>query len=176
MDVSAKIVLLNQILADYGPETEDARDALRRTIANTIDEFWHSGGASPAEKGLGLNNVQTLYEKILSLNPHNDHQRSLREKALDISFDLEQARDLLVIQQIKHIPKTFLIVLVLLTFWFIFIFFGLGIYAPLNSTAVLMLALCALSVAIAFFMVIDLNLPFEGVLRMPSSPLIDALQ
>ena len=119
--------------------------------------------------------LKYLHDKILSLKPNNESQRSLQAKALDISFDLEQMLDTLKLQQIRSIPVTFLIVIGLMVFWFICIFFSLGIYAPSNSTVIFVLALSALSVAIAFFMFIDLNLPFEGFLRMPSEPITKAL-
>ena len=176
MDVSSKILLLNQILYDYGPETKEARAVLRNTVVNTLGEFWHDEYNSPVEQESDLTKTQRLYDKIVTLNPRNDSQRTLRDKALDISFDLEQTRDLLIVQKAKFFPKTFLIVLCLLVFWFIFIFFSLGIYAPSNSTVVLMLLLSALSVAIAFFVIMDLNLPFEGILRMPSAPLRETLK
>lgn len=175
IEVSSKILLLNQILIDYGPETNEARAVLRRSIENTLDEFWPNDSSAHVEHEADLIKTRPLYEKILTLKPQNDSQRSLRKEALDISFDLERTRDLLIVQKARSFPITFLIVLGLLVFWFLFIFFSLGIYAPSNSTVVLMLALSALSVAIAFFMIMDLNLPFEGVLRMPSAPLVEVL-
>ena len=175
IEMSAKIVFLHQILVDYGPETNEARAILRRSVVNTIDEFWPGDGLQPAELDADVTKAQVLYDKILSLRPHSDNQRSLREKALDISFDLEQSRDLLIMQQTRSYPTVFLIVLGLMVFWFACIFFSLGIYAPSNTTVVFVLLLSALSVAIAFFMTIDLNLPFDGVLRMPSAPLMETL-
>ena len=176
MEESSKILLLNQILNDYGPETKQARVVLRHTVVTILGEFWPDEYSSSAEDEAGLARIQTLYDEIVALKPRNDSQRSLRDKALDISFDLEQTRDLLIVQKARFFPKTFIIVLGLLVFWFVFIFFSLGIYAPSNSTVVLMLILSALSVAIAFFVIIDLNLPFEGILRMPSAPLRETLQ
>lgn len=175
IEMSAKIVFLDEILANYGPETKEARALLRRSVVSTIDEFWLRYSSQPAELEQDATKAQVLYDKILSLRPHTESQRSLQAKALDISFDLEQMLDTLKLQQIRSIPVTFLIVMGLMVFWFISIFFSLGIYAPSNSTVIIVLVLSALSVAIAFFMIIDLNLPFEGVLRMPSEPITEAL-
>lgn len=33
-------MLLNQILVDYGPETNEARSILRQSLLNTLNEFW----------------------------------------------------------------------------------------------------------------------------------------
>jgi hypothetical protein len=173
--MSAKIVFLDEILADYGPETRESRDLLRRSVVSTIHEFWPGDASEPDGPGPDETRAQVLYDTILSLKPHSDAQRSLRDEALTIAFDLGQLRDLLIMQQIKSIPAAFLIALCLLVFWFTSIFFSLGIYAPPNSTVVTILILSALSLSIAFFMIIELNRPFEGFLRMPSAPLTQSL-
>lgn len=176
IEESAKIVFLQQILVDYGPESNQAIDVLRQSLVNTIEEYWPSDGkANGANIEANMTQDKTLYEKVLSLEPQSESQNLLKQKALELSFNLEQSSDLLQLQQVKSIPVTFLIVMTLLVAWFVFIFFSLGIYAPLNSTVIFILALSALSVGIAFFIIIDLSLPFEGVLRMPSAPLTEAL-
>lgn len=175
-EISSKIILFNQIMVDYGPETKEARLVLRNSLANTIYEYWPDENAAFDMKEGKLTEDQSLYGEIIALKPGNYSQRILREKALDLSFELEETRNLLVIQKTKNIPQTFLVVIALLVFWFMFIFFSLGIYAPSNSTVILMLLLAALSVAIAFFIIIDMSLPFSGVLRIPSDILIETLE
>jgi hypothetical protein len=36
----AKTILFDHILADYGPETKDAREQLRNIVASTIERIW----------------------------------------------------------------------------------------------------------------------------------------
>src|SRR6516162_455970 len=36
----AKILLLDHMLADYGPETKDVREQLRHIVASSIDRIW----------------------------------------------------------------------------------------------------------------------------------------
>src|SRR5437762_10065841 len=36
----AKIILLDRELANYGPETKDVREQLRRTVVDGVDMFW----------------------------------------------------------------------------------------------------------------------------------------
>src|SRR5947199_10842994 len=43
----AKIILLDRVLAGYGPETKDVREQLRRAVAAGIEMFW------PEEKTAG---------------------------------------------------------------------------------------------------------------------------
>ena len=41
----AKVLLVDHMLADYGPETKDVREQLRHIVASSIDRIW------PEEKG-----------------------------------------------------------------------------------------------------------------------------
>jgi hypothetical protein len=60
-------------------------------------------------------------------------------------------------------------------FWLTTIFFSFGLLAPPNATVMAALFICALSVAGAIFLIVELNRPFEGLLRIPSEPLRTAL-
>ncbi len=175
-EMSAKIIYLEDILADYGPEANEIRALLRNTVHDYVHEYWPADVDQRAATQSNINGTRVLYNKIRSLVPLRDDQRSLRDKALNISLELAQLHDFRIVETEKSIPITFLIVLVLLVFWIASIFFSLGIYTPPNETLIAILALFALLVTIAFFLIIDLNLPFEGVLRIPGTPLTDALE
>ncbi|HEX3036667.1 MAG TPA: hypothetical protein VHT73_16360 [Thermodesulfobacteriota bacterium] len=78
-------------------------------------------------------------------------------------------------QQFRSIPLSYLILLTALIFWFTTIFFGFGLFAPSNATVIVIMILCALSVTFAIFLILELNWPFEGLIRIPSDPLRDAI-
>src|SRR5260370_5656173 len=44
-EVSSKVVVLDRILAHYGPETREVRDVLRSTIARVLDAIWSKEGS-----------------------------------------------------------------------------------------------------------------------------------
>src|SRR4051812_41205532 len=46
--VSANIILLDRILAHYGPETKEVRELLRRAAVGAIDRLWPETGSRPA--------------------------------------------------------------------------------------------------------------------------------
>jgi hypothetical protein len=86
---------------------------------------------------------------------------------------VSQTRWLLFEQQAgSSIPMPFLVVLV---FWLSVIFASFGLYAPRNSTVVATLCVCALSIAGAIFLILELDRPFEGVIRISSAPLQSAI-
>ena len=40
IQMSSKIVVLDRVLAHYGPETKEARDLLRLTVTGMLEQFW----------------------------------------------------------------------------------------------------------------------------------------
>jgi type VI protein secretion system component VasK len=176
IEMSAKIVFLDKLLSDYGPEAKDARTALRGTLERTINQFWPNDGSEGAMIEVPESKSETLYYQILSLKPDNDARRAMRDEALSLTYDLAQARDSIVMGQARSIPKAFLIVLGIILFWFVAIFFSFGLYAPTNATVLSTLVISALAVTLALFIIMELNRPFDGLLRMPSEPLVEALQ
>ena len=65
--------------------------------------------------------------------------------------------------------------LVVLVFWLILIFASFGLFAPYNVTVVVALLLGALSVSGAIFLILELDTPFEGLIRLSDEPLRNAL-
>jgi nitric oxide reductase large subunit len=72
----------------------------------------------------------------------------------------------------SSIPK---VVLAVLIFWLAIIFVSFGLFAPPNLTVVATLFVCVLSVSGAIFLILELDRPFDGLIRIPSTPLRDAL-
>ena len=168
--MSASIILLDRVLAHYGPETKDARDLLKTTVANMINRMWPDEGSGRAQMEPVA--AEAFYDKIQTLSPQNDVQRQLQAQAVKISVDVGQARWLLFEQGGRSIPMPFL---VLLIFWVTVIFLSFGLFAPRNATVIVTLFLCALSLSGAIFLILELDLPFGGLVQISSAPLRSAL-
>ena len=63
----------------------------------------------------------------------------------------------------------------MLVFWLVVIFANLGLFAPPNSTVYTIIFVCALSVATAIFLILEMDQPYEGVLQISNEPLVSAL-
>ena len=70
-------------------------------------------------------------------------------------------------------PVPFLTVLVL---WLTLTFAVFGLFAPRNLTVVSVLLVCALSVAAAVFLVLEMDGPFGGIIQVSPAPLNYALE
>lgn len=172
-EMSADFILLDRTLARYGPETKDMRGLIPVTIATILDQTW-MGDAYRSEnldRALGAG-AEPFYEKMRHLEPRDDFQRALYGQTLQIGMELGQKRSLLLEETGGSIPAPFLIVLV---FWLALIFASFGLFAPTNSTVVGVLLACALSVAGAIFLILELDRPFQGLLQISSTPLHNAL-
>ena len=170
--ISASIIVLDRLMSNYGPETKEARDLLRRSVVQTLGQMWpeHRSQAAQLEPAVSSD---ALYDKIYRLSPHNEDQRLLKSQALTITLNLRQTRWLEVEQREgSSIPKAVLAVLI---FWLAIIFVSFGLFAPPNSTVLAVLFVCVLSVSGAIFLILELDRPFEWLIRIPSAPLRDAL-
>jgi hypothetical protein len=170
--LSANIILLDRMLSKYGPETGAARDLLRLSVVRMIDQIWATNGETAAELNPTATRADILYDKLTELSPRNDGQRSLQAQAQKLSIDLAQTRWLLFEQGGSSIPVPFLILLI---FWVTIIFLSFGLFAPSNATVIVTLFLCALSVSGAIFLIMELDRPFSGVLRISETPLRNAV-
>jgi hypothetical protein len=66
--------------------------------------------------------------------------------------------------------------LVVLILWLAAIFAGFGLFAPFNLTVIATLALSALAVSSAIFIILEMYAPFSGVLRISPAPILEALR
>jgi hypothetical protein len=170
----AKIMLLDRVLAQYGPETREARDFLRRSVTSALQRIWpEETNAVAVGEVQALHYTETFQDRLRQLSPHNDAQRSLLSQALQLSTDVAEARALLS-EQVgqSSIPVPFLVMLV---FWLTIIFASFGLFAPRNTTVIVVLFVCALSVAAALFMIVELDQPYQGFIKISSAPLRNAL-
>ena len=170
--VSANVILLDRVLAHYGPETKDARDLIKVSVAAMIDRVWPSDRVEAAKLGPTSTSGELFFDKIQELTPKDEVQRALQAQALNLSIAIGQARLLLFEQGGRSIPMPFL---VLLIFWVTVIFLSFGLFAPRNATVIVTLFLCALSVSGAIFLIMELDRPFGGVIQISSAPLRNAI-
>jgi hypothetical protein len=172
--MAANVILLDRVLAQFGPGTEDARGLLRQSVASFVDQIWN-GESTDAATGVPIGRTRAgddLYDAIQSLSPGSDAQRSLQGRAIDLATDLGQTRLLLLVQATGSVPAPFLWVL---AFWFAVIFASFGVFAPPpNATFVGAMAVCALSVAAAIFLILELDRPFQGLIQISNAPLTEA--
>jgi hypothetical protein len=170
--MSAKVILLDRLLAHYGPETKEARDELSGAVSDSIDRIWPEERTQPSEGRAPSVGSESLIALIQALSPKDDRQRSLQTQALSMVISLTQTRWLMYEQQASSISKPILVILV---FWLTAIFISFGVFAPRNATVIAALSVAGLSVSGAIFLILEMYSPFEGLIEISSAPLRAAL-
>ena len=170
--ITANIILLDSILAQYGPEAHPIREHMRRAVGPFADRLWRE--KEVAATGPFETNVleEQVYSEIQKLVSHNDVQRSLQSRAVQISNDFAQVRFMLFVESENLIPMPFLAIL---AFWLMIVFASYSLFSPLNLTLFTCLSLFAFSAACAIFLILELGRPFTGIMMVSSAPLRNAL-
>jgi Protein of unknown function (DUF4239) len=164
------LLTLDRLLARYGPEAAPARAALKVAVGRKIEQLWPRDTSKPPQVDPAASGValEGLVDSIRALSPQDDAQRRLQSRALDLGENLLTTRWLAVADQTTSIPFAFLVILL---FWLMIIFASFGLFAPRNGTVVVVLFLCAVSVAGAVFLVLEMDRPLEGLIKVSPDPL-----
>jgi Protein of unknown function (DUF4239) len=176
-EMAANLVLLDRVLDRYGSETKDTRsetketrELIPRVVRVILQQMWPENNGQAANLTADEVRVagEALFDRISALKPETDTQRLLKSRALEIAISLAQTRQRLLAQKESSIPVPFLVVL---GFWLTVLFGCYGLLAPRNLTVIMILIVCMLSVSGALFLVLEMDRPFEGIVRVPSAPL-----
>jgi len=172
--ITASIILLDQLLAQYGPEARASRDQLRRSIDPFVDRLWQENKSVPAKTTPfeATSTAEWTITRVLELSPQTDAQRSLKARIVQLTGDLAQTRLLLFTQADSSIPMPFLGVLAL---WLTILFASFTLFARPNTTVMVALLIFALSASAAIFLILELSQPFSGLMAISSEPLRHAL-
>jgi hypothetical protein len=172
MQMAAKVALLDRVLVLYGPETGDARRALRDATDEAVRRTWPAQRSGPVRLDPNQQMGDAVYAAISHLAPQDEAQRALKTQAANLMVQLAELRSLLQAQAVSSVSKPLLIALMV---WLVVIFFGFSLLAPANATTTLALIAGAFSVACAVLIILELDFPFAGIVRIPSDPMINTL-
>ena len=95
--MTANIVVLDQTLAQYGPEAVSIRNLMRRAVTSMADRIWRENSSpsrelAPFEASAA---ALSLFDEILKLSPQNERQRSLQARAIGTLQEIGKTRLLL---------------------------------------------------------------------------------
>ena len=172
IQMAAKVAFLDRALAVYGPEAAEARTRFHDAVKEAVRQMWPEEMRRPAQLAPNAQAGNVVYGILQALSPHDDAQRKLKEQAISVGVDIGQLRSLLVAQSVPSISTPMLIILVL---WLAVIFLGFSTLAPPNVTTILALGVSAIAVSGAIFLILELDQPFGGIIRISSEPMVNAL-
>ena len=166
--LAADIVQLDQDLTHYGEETKEIRALLRTTMIEVHDRVWSGnkplGGVDPRASA---EEYGSIHDAIQSLSAATEIQKRDREEALDMAAHIRRTRLLMFVESTGQLPFPFLVILVL---WIATLFLGFGLFSRFNPTGITSLFVGTLCVAGAVFLILELNSPFAGLMRVSDAP------
>jgi hypothetical protein len=167
---ATNILTLDRLLARYGPETRATRDLIRKAVAFRVETTWPDDGSagSGLTQAQGTPAVEEIENQILQLVPATDGQRWFKSEALRLTEEVVKARWRALGSQEGSVPFLFLAVVI---FWLTATFVSFGLYAPPNASVIAVLLISALSVAAAVFLTLELDGPFDGLIKISSTPM-----
>jgi len=174
LDDGARLLTLDRVLADYGPEARGVRDNIKKAYAGRIERLTGSKAAQIA----ALTSEQSLLDldgalaQVDRLNPHTEAQRVFQLQAVKIAGEIAATRSLLILHQDGSIPTALIVVLVA---WLVLIFAAFGIVGANTVASHVTLLTCALAASSAVFLILEMDRPFGGVIAVHAAPLYDVL-
>ena len=116
--------------------------------------------------------INDVGREIHLLEPKDTLHQSLQSDCAQQYSDLVKARWTVIEGARQSISPPFYWVLVL---WLVILFASLGLTAPANPVTILVIGLSAISITVAVFVIIDLDLPYGGLFSIPSTSMRNAL-
>jgi hypothetical protein len=172
--LSAQILRLDHILRRYGTDAEPARKTLLQYAEHKAADFFPD---DPADVRIGNPStyefLQRLEDMLLALKPANSRDQWWLSQGLILAGKIGDTRWLIAQQVGQGTPKTFV---ALLVFWLALLFASFGLFAPPNLTSAITLVLCALAVAGAVAMFLELEQGFGGIVRISPEPMRQAVK
>jgi hypothetical protein len=190
--------LLDQTLRDMGPETQAARGLLRQSTvlalrynwpeeagvagdswgevtANVVRGFpWMGDVANPIwQQGAKISQLlNEMRIAVIELPAKGEADQVLHASAIRLSESVVEKCWMLHQRTRTRLLPSFML---MLTFWITAIFVSFGYNSPRNAVVVMAFFIGAAAVAACFFLVVEMDTPFQGVLKISSHAMHDAL-
>ena len=170
--MTANIILLDSLLAEFGEEERVARELLRRVVVNLVNRVWQDSRINVVAPYEASSEAKAFNAQIQQLSSQTEVQQSLHARIIKMTTELWRTRLLLFTEKDDALPMPFLVVLV---FWITIIFASFSLFAPPTPMVIGELLVFALSVTGAIYLILELSQPFVGLMQIRSDPLRNAL-
>jgi hypothetical protein len=168
------MLALDRALAQFGPEAQPVRAELRRIAVGRYEALW---GVTPRSIEQMVGSDPAVAERLAlmtrTLPSSSDVQRELRSRAVTLAEQMLSARWTLLTDAGARVPAALLAILVI---WLAGTFVSFGLFAPRNLTVVATLAFAAFAVSCALFLVLELNSPLSGLVKVSGEPMRQAIE
>lgn len=171
---AADLTVLDETLREYGDGAREARRLLRDYTTRLLDDIWRRPYDHPflVENRAAGELMEHVREAIQALSVATRSQQSLAGDALQIATSLLRERWLLIERAGSSLHPVVTVILVL---WIAALFISFGLNAPQHATMYAVFLVLSFALGSAMFLVLELDRPFEGPMRISGQPIETAL-
>ena len=171
---AARVIMLDRTLDEYGPSTRAIRDSLKARFERRMELVYATEAeqAETTDRFGAVTQEENIDSRLFALDPHGPAQQGLQARALELNDEINTTNALIHVQREDSLPWPLLMVL---GTWLTLIFSTFGLFAPRNPVVTGALLVCSMSAAGAVFLILELNSPFTGVIRVSIAPMREAL-
>ncbi|PKA41799.1 hypothetical protein CWR43_20875 [Rhizobium sullae] len=169
---ATEIILLDRTLRTYGLEAHDARQSLVAYVEKALTNTARIDGSlvrSDRASELALNGVG---DSLSVISPIDAGHVALWDNARQQYQKIVEQRWVIVEQSEGVIP---LPIICMLAAWLTLIFASFGYRAPKNIIVAAMFVMSALLISASLYLVLDMDIPFAGLIQISDAPLQRAL-
>ena len=166
------LILLDRTFRNYGSDASNARLALKAYMEEAIA---HPAQTDSIEQlaadtaGIALDSVGNAIDAIQPTDTFHEH---LLADVRNQYHDVVRQRWTIVEQSEGAIPDP---IIAMLIAWLTIIFASFGYRAPQNRVVISMLLISALLISASLYLVLDMDVPFKGPVRISYQPYHRAL-
>jgi hypothetical protein len=173
-NIAAQVVLLDRMMSDYGSETQDIRTLLKRFVGARISQVWpeEDSGEVAEEEVVADPGMERIQQNILALEPQTDAQRWFQSTTLQVTREIAAAQQSIFQQVPSQIKWPFLGII---SFWLTIVFISFGLFSPPKFIATSGLFVGSIAVAAAIYLILAMDQPYSGLIKISSGPLRSAL-
>jgi len=170
---TAKMIVLNRLLLNYGDRSLAAREALKSVAVNGVKILDITNKQGLNAKILSGEGLDILQSELFKLPDDAADQKSLKDAVVSLGNDIAISRWQIYQNSSATVSPLFISILV---FWLMTIFFSLGLIAPLNAVVITALLMAALSMTGAILLTLELDQPYGGLIQISTLPLKMAIE
>jgi len=164
------VTLLDRSMRLYEPPLTDERKELAKFAADIRDKLWNP------QSTLGTNQIlhelDHIRNRFRNLDPQTLQNKSLKGRYMSLSDTVVLAANELLLQEPVSVPIQ---LIVIVDIWLAITFFAFALFAPFNLVSAASLAVGAAAVALALFMIVEMNAPFQGFIIVPPTTMDGAI-
>lgn len=169
---ATELILLDRTLRHYGPDAAEPRAHLAAYTQQALDGTWPATGNPVVEDRKAEQLLDQVELSVRKLSAADADRADLRRLALQRLQTIVQLRWTLIEAARGTVYAPLFLMLIA---WLTLIFASIGFNAPPNPMVIATLVVSAFVIAASLYLVLDMDVPFEGPVRVSSAPMVQAL-